>query len=87
MSSGHVPVADADLAAAVDPTSTSTPLTAIEPFNAATNYGKGAVLRDSNTAIMARNIFRYQDGKLHANVSKTHALARDEENKRQRRSK
>jgi len=31
----------------------------------------------------ARNTFRYQDGKLYANVSKTYALARDEENKRQ----
>ncbi len=54
MSSDHVPVADADLAAAVDPTSTSTPLTAIEPFNAAANYGKGAALRDSKTAILGQ---------------------------------
>ncbi len=54
MSSSHLPVADADLVAAVDFISISTSLTAIEPFNAAANYGKEAALRDSKTAILGQ---------------------------------
>ncbi len=72
MSSSHLPVADADLVAAVDLTSASIPLTATE---------KGLLSEIAKRRFWARNTFRYQDGKLYANVSKTHALARDEENK------
>ncbi len=48
---------------------------------------KGLLSAIAERRSWARNTFRYQDGKLYAYVSKTHALARDEENKRPRRGK